>query len=55
MTTAPVEIGPRPATLNLTPAPNQPEPEPTGVVIVDDVETLAADNLPGCNDDNPYR
>ncbi|WP_189382465.1 hypothetical protein [Streptosporangium nondiastaticum] len=54
MTAVPVEIGPRPATLNLTLAPPAPT-EPDGVLIVDDVEALAAGSTPGCNDDNPYR
>ena len=28
--------------------------EEGGVVLVEDVETLTAQTLPGCNDDNPY-
>jgi hypothetical protein len=26
-----------------------------GLVLVEDVEELAVDAVPGCNDDNPYR
>lgn len=41
-----------------TPATSQPitpvAPEPAGVVIVDDVDTLTAGAVPGCGDDNPY-
>lgn len=31
------------------------EEEPTGLVLVDDVEALAEGTVPGCNDDNPYQ
>ncbi|MEU7163159.1 hypothetical protein AB0A70_00665 [Streptomyces morookaense] len=48
MTAVAVEITARPEVLGA-------EPEPVGVVIVDDVEALAAGSTPGCNNDNPYR
>lgn len=32
-----------------------PAPEPAGVLIVDDVETLATGAAPGCGEDNPYQ
>ncbi|MFJ7969654.1 hypothetical protein [Streptomyces sp. NPDC096324] len=35
-----------------------PEPvvtDPDGVVLVDDVDTLAAGTTAGCGDDNPYQ
>jgi hypothetical protein len=56
MSAVAVEITPRPA-LELVPAPSvQPmTPEPAGLVIVDDVESLTEGTVPGCNDDNPYR
>ncbi|MEU9388702.1 hypothetical protein AB0D86_01715 [Streptomyces sp. NPDC048324] len=56
MSAVAVEITPRPA-LGLVLAPtDQPKaPEPVGLVIVDDVESLTEGTVPGCNDDNPYR
>lgn len=56
MSAVAVEITPRPA-LDLVPAAgDQPKaPEPAGLVIVDDVESLTDGTMPGCNDDNPYR
>jgi hypothetical protein len=31
------------------------EPQPTGLVLVDDVEALTEGTTPGCGDDNPYQ
>jgi hypothetical protein len=39
-----VEIARRPET----------EPEPSGVILVADVEDLNEGIIPGCGDDNPY-
>ncbi|WP_208879935.1 hypothetical protein [Streptomyces armeniacus] len=56
MTAVAVEITPRQVAASPTPtALPQASPEPVGVVIVEDVETLAEGTGPGCNDDNPYR
>ncbi len=56
MSAVAVEITPRPM-LELAPDPSdRPKtPEPVGLVIVDDVESLTEGTTPGCNDDNPYR
>jgi hypothetical protein len=40
--------------VELTRKPQTPAQDPEGVVLVDDVEALLADALPGCGDDNPY-
>ncbi|GFH36481.1 MULTISPECIES: hypothetical protein [Streptomyces] len=56
MSAVAVELTTRPG-LSLVPATgDQPKtPEPAGLVIVDDVESLTEGTVPGCNDDNPYR
>lgn len=54
MTAVSVEIAPRPQTADLTPVMRSPSPEPSGPVIVEDVEILAAGAVSGCGDDNPY-
>ncbi|MFD4875995.1 hypothetical protein ACFWOB_21915 [Streptomyces sp. NPDC058420] len=62
MTAVAVEITTRPVSalmvppLPLSPPPVRPEStEPTGLVIVDDVESLTPATLAACNDDNPYQ
>ncbi|MEU6057014.1 hypothetical protein [Streptomyces sp. NPDC047097] len=51
-----VEITPVRSLLELVPVPPFPAApaEPAGLVVVDDVESLTGDAVPGCNDDNPY-
>ncbi|MEV7402875.1 hypothetical protein AB0N93_21090 [Streptomyces sp. NPDC091267] len=63
MTTVAVEITTRPASgLMVPPLPFSPKsavrpasPEPVGLIIVEDAESLADGTIPGCNDDNPYQ
>ncbi|MFE4368575.1 hypothetical protein ACFRMN_10075 [Streptomyces sp. NPDC056835] len=58
MSAVAVEIASRPfAALGLVPVPAVPPkaPEPAGLVIVDDLESLTEGTTPGCNDDNPYQ
>jgi hypothetical protein len=55
MTVTAVQITPRPAPPSTTPTPAGRAAEPTGLVIVADVEALTRTNRPGCGDDNPYR
>lgn len=57
MTITAVQITPRPAPTSTTPTPVPAgaAAEPTGIVIVADVEALTRTNQPGCGDDNPYR
>ncbi|MEV0633914.1 hypothetical protein AB0I77_02850 [Streptomyces sp. NPDC050619] len=45
MTAVLVEIGPSRTAI---------KEDPEAVVLVEDVDALTADALPGCNDDNPY-
>ncbi|RII06977.1 hypothetical protein DSC45_34685 [Streptomyces sp. YIM 130001] len=45
MTAIAVEITPRPRTL---------DEEPAGLVLIEDIESLTDDAIPGCGDDNPY-
>ncbi|MBW1601365.1 hypothetical protein JJV70_04445 [Streptomyces sp. JJ66] len=52
MTAVAVEITPRPVE---EPTTYPTSPEPTGLVIVDDVEALTEGTAAACNDDNPYR
>ncbi|MGW5352032.1 hypothetical protein ACWERV_16175 [Streptomyces sp. NPDC004031] len=53
MTAVAVEITTRPRVDKPTPVTGV-APEPTGLVFVDDVESLTAGAVPGCGDDNPY-
>ncbi|MER7928462.1 hypothetical protein ABTY96_35845 [Streptomyces sp. NPDC096057] len=63
MTAVAVEITTRPTSaLMVPPLPLSPPPvvrpentEPTGLVIVEDVESLTPAILAACNDDNPYQ
>ena len=55
MTVTAVEITPRQAPFSTAPVPAGRAAEPTGIVIVADVEALTRTNQPGCGDDNPYR
>lgn len=54
MTAVSVEIAPRPLAAAPAPVARSASPDPSGPVIVDDVETLATGAIPGCGDDNPY-
>lgn len=42
--------------VEITARPKKDEPvDLVGLVLVEDIEELAVDAVPGCNDDNPYR
>ncbi|MER6157918.1 hypothetical protein ABT147_20575 [Streptomyces sp. NPDC001868] len=42
--------------VEITARPRRAEPiDQVGLVLVEDIEELAVDAVPGCNDDNPYR
>ena len=55
MTVTVVQITRHPVPASAAPVPVGRAAEPTGVVIVADVEALTRTNQPGCGDDNPYR
>jgi hypothetical protein len=40
--------------VELTRKPEARTPEPEDVILVDDVDALLTDSLPGCGEDNPY-
>ena len=54
MTVTAVEITPRPARVTTASRQAAPAAEPTGVVIVANVEALTTTNQRGCGNDNPY-
>lgn len=55
MTPVAVEITTRPVMGLSEPVVRSVDPEPAGLVIVEDVESLTPATLAACNDDNPYQ